>query len=265
MDNGQCDCDSSKRQGDICKNEKKEGRDLGNIGSKSVSDGFLQVVEDKTTFFNACDNGSKVIIEQDHVSGLLGYIGSSNTHGNSNISFLESRRIVYTVTCHGNNGTHTLATLDNDQLLLWGSSGEHDLSVVHQDFVNLLLTEVFQLSSVNNGSSSISWVDVLDITSCPGSDVFNSLGSLRNDSNRPGNSLGSDGMVSSNHNDLDTSRAALEDSVRYSSSWRVNHRHQTNKPQAIDREVDIVSIEGISNRVFVSREHEVTESKDTLS
>jgi len=152
------DCDGSKRQGDISKNEKKEGRDLGNIGSKSVGDGFLQVVKDKTTFFNACDNGSKVIIEQDHVSGLLGYIGSSNTHSNSNISFLESRRIVYTVTCHGNNGTHTLATLNNDQLLLWGSSSEHDLSVVHQDFVNLLLTQVFQLSSVYNGSSSISWV-----------------------------------------------------------------------------------------------------------
>merc|ERR1719309_77807 len=243
------DCDGSKGQGDISKNEKEEGRDLGNIGSKSVSDGFLQVVEDKTTFFNACDNGSKVVIEQDHVSGLLGYIGSSNTHGNSDISFLESRRIVYTVTCYGNNCTHTLATLHNVQLLLWGSSGEHDLGVIHQDFINLLLAQVFQLSSVNNGSSSISWVDVLDITSCPGSDVFNSLSSLRNDSNRPGNSLGSDGMVSSNHNDLDTSRSALEDSVRYSSSWRINHGHQTNKPQAINREVDVVSIEGISDRV----------------
>ena len=43
------DSDSSKRQGDISKNLKKEGRDLGNIVSKSVGDGFLQVVKDKTT------------------------------------------------------------------------------------------------------------------------------------------------------------------------------------------------------------------------
>merc|ERR1719431_2002757 len=237
------DCDGSKGQGDISKNEKKEGRDLGNIGSKSVSDGFLQVVEDKTTFFYACDNGSKVIIEQDHVGCLLGHIRSSNTHGNSDISFLEGRGVVNTVTCHSNNGTHTLAALDNNQLLLWRSSGEDDLGVVHQDFINLLLTQVFQLSSVNNSSSGISWVDIRDRTTCSGSDVLNSLSSLRNNSNRPGNSLGSDGMVSGNHDDLDTSRAALEDSVRYSSSWRINHGHQTNKPQAVNGEVDIVSIE----------------------
>merc|ERR1719312_273427 len=246
-------------------NKKKERGDLRNVRGKSVGDRFLQVVKDKTTFLNTSDKGSKIIVKQDHGSGLLGYIRSSNTHSNSDISFLKSRGVVHTVACHSNNGAHALATLDNDQFLLWGSSGEHDLGVIHQDLVYLLLAQILQLSSMNNSSSSISWVDVRHGMSSSGSDVLDSLSSLRNNSNRPGNSLCSDGMVSSNHDNLNTSRAAFQDSVGYGSSGRINHGHQSNKPQSVNGEVDIVGIERISNRVFVGREHEIAESQHTLS
>lgn len=37
----------------------------------------------------------------------------------------------------------SLAALYNDQLLLWGSSGKHNLSVVLQDVIKLLRGQIF--------------------------------------------------------------------------------------------------------------------------
>ena len=51
----------------------------------------------------------------------------------------------------------------------------------------------------------------------------------------------------------------------YSGSWWINHGHEANKAKARKREVLLVRVKGISLGVFVSREHEVTEAKDTLS
>jgi len=48
----------------------------------------------------------------------------------TNISLLQGRRVVDTVTSYSHNGTHALAALNNDQFLLGRSTGEHNLSVV---------------------------------------------------------------------------------------------------------------------------------------
>ncbi|TRY67840.1 hypothetical protein TCAL_15854 [Tigriopus californicus] len=73
------DGDSSKREGHISQDEQQERRDLGNVGGQSVGNGFLQVVKDQATLFNASYDGGKVVVQQDHVSGLLGHIGSRDT------------------------------------------------------------------------------------------------------------------------------------------------------------------------------------------
>ena len=54
--------------------EKEERRNFWNVRGQSVRDGYLQVVKNKAAFFNSRDNGSKVVIQQDHVSCLLGHI-----------------------------------------------------------------------------------------------------------------------------------------------------------------------------------------------
>jgi hypothetical protein len=48
----------------------------------------------------------------------------------TNISLLQGRRIVDTITSDSHDGSHALATLNNDQLLLGRGTGEHDFSVV---------------------------------------------------------------------------------------------------------------------------------------
>merc|ERR1719434_290327 len=72
-------------------------------------------------------------------------------------------------------------------------------------------------------------------------------------------------MISSDHDNLDTSGSTLGDSIRHSSSGRINHGHESNKSESLQGEVDILSIEWVSSRVLVSRQHVVTESQDSLS
>lgn len=59
----------------------------------------------KLTFFNPSHNGGKVVIQQNHVSCLLGDIWASNTHSNTNVSLLQGWRIIHTITCDCYNGT----------------------------------------------------------------------------------------------------------------------------------------------------------------
>ena len=63
--------------------EEEERRDLRNVRSQSVSDRFLQIVEDKTTLFNSSDDGGEVVVKQDHVSSFFRYVRSTNSHSNT--------------------------------------------------------------------------------------------------------------------------------------------------------------------------------------
>jgi hypothetical protein len=48
----------------------------------------------------------------------------------TNVSFLQGRRVIYTITCHSYNGSHSLASFHNDKFLLRWCTGEHNFSVV---------------------------------------------------------------------------------------------------------------------------------------
>ena len=56
------------------------------------------------TFFHSGNNGGKVVVQQDHVGGLLGDVRSSDPHGNADVCFLQSRRVVHAITRHGHDG-----------------------------------------------------------------------------------------------------------------------------------------------------------------
>lgn len=57
------------------------------------------------TLFNTSHDGGKVVIQEDHVCSLLGDVRSRDTHSNTDVSLLQSRRIVHTITCHSYNST----------------------------------------------------------------------------------------------------------------------------------------------------------------
>ncbi|KAF3857443.1 hypothetical protein F7725_009302 [Dissostichus mawsoni] len=51
------------------------------------------------------DDGGKVVVQQDHVGGLLGDVRPRDAHSDTDVSLLQSRRVVHTVTCHSHNGS----------------------------------------------------------------------------------------------------------------------------------------------------------------
>ena len=50
---------------------------------------------------------------------LLRYVRAGDTHSDTDVSLLESGRVVHTITSHSHDGSKSLATFHNDQLLLW--------------------------------------------------------------------------------------------------------------------------------------------------
>merc|ERR1719445_3015995 len=193
------DGDGAKGQGHVSQDEEEEGGDLRDVGGQSVSDGLLQVIEDQSALLNTSHNGGKVVVEQDHVSGLLGDVGAGDTHGNTDVGLLQGRRVVDTISGDGNDGAHPLATLHNNQLLLGRSSGKDDLVVVHQDLVEV---HVLNLASVDDGGPRLPGVDVLHTAVPPGRDVLDGFLALGDDSHRSSDGFSSDWVVAGHHDDL---------------------------------------------------------------
>ena len=80
------------------------------------------------------------------------------------------------------------------------------------------------------------------------------------DADALGDGLGGDGVVAGDHDDLDAGRAALGDGVGHGGTRRVNHRHQADEAQVLQREVDLVAVERIVARELVARQKEVAET-----
>ncbi|KAF1751148.1 hypothetical protein GCK72_017702 [Caenorhabditis remanei] len=197
--------------------------------------------------------------------GLFGYIRSSNSHSNSDIGLLQSWRIVDSVSGDSHNLTLLLESFDDHELLLWGGTSKDNFRVILDDLGKLILGHLTKIRSVDNGGLGFTWVDFLNWNSTTDSNILNSLGSLRNDSDGLGNSLSSNWVISGNHDDLDSSRTALSDGIWDSGTGWINHRHKSNESQVLQWEVDLLNVEFESFREFVGWQNKVTESKNTFS
>jgi hypothetical protein len=162
--------------------------DFSDVGRDEVADELLSVVVDGTTFFNGTFDGGKVVVYKHHVRGELGYIGSG-AHSNTNISFLESRRVVDTVTSHSNNLTGLLEKVDEFGFVCWLSAGEE--------------------AGVLGGFHLLGLGKVVELATCErlASEIF--IGAKDTDLTADG--LGSVLIVSSDDYNTDTSGAALGD------------------------------------------------------
>jgi hypothetical protein len=120
----------------------------------------------------------------------------------TNIGLLQGRRIVDTITSDSHNGSHALATLNNDQLLLGRGTGEHNLSVVPEDFIEMVGAKFTQFGAVDDSGLGFTRVDLGHGDVQTLSNIFNSFVALGDDSDGLGNSLGSDRVITSNHDNL---------------------------------------------------------------
>ena len=91
-------CYGTEGQRNVAQDESEEGRDLGNVGCEGVGDGFLKIIEDEPSFFHSGYDRGEVVVEQDHVGGLLGHVGAGDAHGHADVGLLQGGGVVDAVT-----------------------------------------------------------------------------------------------------------------------------------------------------------------------
>ena len=182
--------DGDERFGHPHGSGEEDRYDFADVGGDEVADELLRVVVNGAAFFDGAFDGGKVVVYEDHVGGEFGDIGSG-AHGYTNVGFLESGRVVDTVTSHGDDFTGLLEEVNELGLVGGLSTGEE--RCVFGGVHLLGITEVIELAS----SVALS------------SEIF--IGSKDTDLATDG--LGGVLVVSSNDDNTDTSGPALRDGV----------------------------------------------------
>ena len=70
---------------------------LSDVGWDQVADELLHVVVDGASLFHRRHDRREVVVSQNHLGRRLGH-GGSWTHSDTDLSFLQRRRVVHTVT-----------------------------------------------------------------------------------------------------------------------------------------------------------------------
>ena len=98
---------------------------------------FSNVIIDVSSVFQSNDDGTEVVIEKNNITSILGNIGTSDSHGKTDIGFGKSWSIIGTITCNSDNTSAGLHTGDENLLVKWGASTK-DFEVF-LDLVELML------------------------------------------------------------------------------------------------------------------------------
>ena len=88
------DGDGGEGQGDVEHHPGQEGQDLRDVGGQGVHDGLFEVVENDPPLLHAGDDRGKVVVEKDHVGGLLGDLGARDAHRHADVCLLQGRGVV---------------------------------------------------------------------------------------------------------------------------------------------------------------------------
>eukprot|EP00162_Nutomonas_longa_P005648 comp16298_c0_seq1/m.25900 comp16298_c0_seq1/g.25900 ORF comp16298_c0_seq1/g.25900 comp16298_c0_seq1/m.25900 type:complete len:430 (-) comp16298_c0_seq1:1704-2993(-) len=188
---------------DLERNKGQEGNELRDVGREHICDGLLEVLKDETAFANAVDNGSKVVVEQNDLTGLLGD-GGARAHGNADVGGLERRGVVDTVTGHGDDVAELVELADNVLLLLRHGACKDDF-LVGKHTGPVLGCEGQHLSAVNNNGSDAARRDGLAFF------LELVLGRAGDEIERLCNCMGRDRVVARDHEHTDTGVVALLD------------------------------------------------------
>ncbi|GMS85839.1 hypothetical protein PENTCL1PPCAC_8014, partial [Pristionchus entomophagus] len=123
-----------------------------------------------------------------------------------------------------------------------------------------------QIGSMDDGSLGLTGINLLDGASLANGDILYGLGSLGDDSDRLGNGLGGDRMVTSHHHNLDSGGSALGHGVRDGGTGRVDHGHQADESETIEGEIYVLfRLKSESLRELVLGQVEVAEAEHSFA
>ena len=72
-------------------------------------------------------------------------------------------------------------------------------------------------------------------------------------------------MIASGHDDLDAGRLTLGNGVGDGGTGRIHHSHDSDHPEAGERKVDLVRVEGESGREFSDGKSRITKGDETFT
>ncbi|KAH3682802.1 hypothetical protein WICPIJ_006261 [Wickerhamomyces pijperi] len=136
---------------------------LGNVLSQQLQHELLNIVVHSSTFFNTVDDTGKVVITQDNIRSILGNIGTSNTHSNTNIGNFQRRRVVDTVTSHSTELLTTVQGFDHTDLSLWRTTGNNQWQ--NRQGIDLVFGQIIKLLSGHNHRVD-NFLRIVDQVSC---------------------------------------------------------------------------------------------------
>jgi hypothetical protein len=167
---------------------------------------LLDVVKHSATFFNSVQDGGKVVISKNNVRGFLSNIRASLAHGNTNISTLERRRVVDTISSHSDKALATVESFNHTDLGLGSTASDYQGQ--QRQCIDLIVCKLVKVDSSHD--HSLGHV---------GSDLGYSAGQ---NSDLKSDSTGSFWVVSSEHVNAYTSLVALANrGSRFRSRWVV--------------------------------------------
>ena len=120
--------DPEKLHGDKSLRHPERGRqedrdDFTDVGRNEVPDKLLRVVVDAATFLDRSLDGGEVVVGQDHVCRELGDV-STSTHRDTNVTLLQGRGVIDTITSHGHHLSSRLQKIDKLRFVARLSAGE---------------------------------------------------------------------------------------------------------------------------------------------
>lgn len=96
---------------------QEDQNDLADVRGQQEHDKLLDVGVNNTTLLHCRHDAAEIDVRQDHVRSAFGDLRAQNTHGHTDICFLECRRIINTITSHSSDDTLALKWLHNLDLV----------------------------------------------------------------------------------------------------------------------------------------------------
>ena len=103
---------------------QEQGENLRNVAHQQELDDLLNVAVDTTSLLDGVGDGGEAVVQQDHVGGVLGHVGSGDPHGHADVRGLQGGGIVDSVPGHGGDLSGPLQGLNDPQLIRGRDPGE---------------------------------------------------------------------------------------------------------------------------------------------
>ena len=177
--------------------------------------GLADIIVDAAPFAYRRDNGGEVVVHQRHVGSALGNVGAGDAHGTTDISRLESRRVIDAVAGHRHNVAALLPRFHDADFVRRRDAREH--AVLGDVLIQLIFCKRFHFRPADGKLAFVQDAELL------------------------GNGGGGNNVVAGDHDGVDAGGVTVVDSVLDFFTRRVDHTNQTGEGQiAFQRLVGVV-------------------------